>query len=178
MTAPSRTITQPIGTSPAATAARACSSASSMKDTTPPRLLSGAPLSMSSAKPRKRDRHSHRKGKDGERGSVGLPLPGGERVGVRGFGAAGRPQAPSSGSLRDPTSPLRGEVKERVAKVIARAGLASRREAETWIAAGRVAVNGAIITSPALNVGAGDRVSVDGKLLPVRERTRLFLYHK
>jgi len=67
---------------------------------------------------------------------------------------------------------------ERIAKVIARAGLTSRREAETWIAAGRVAVNGATITSPALNVGAGDRVSVDGKPLPARERTRLFLYHK
>jgi 23S rRNA pseudouridine2605 synthase len=67
---------------------------------------------------------------------------------------------------------------ERVAKVIARAGLASRREAETWIAAGRVAVNGATITSPALNVGEADRVSVDGKPLPARERTRLFLYHK
>src|SRR5262245_29849630 len=67
---------------------------------------------------------------------------------------------------------------ERVAKAIARAGLASRREAETWIAAGRVAVNGATITSPAVNVGARDRVSVDGKPLPARERTRLFLYHK
>jgi 23S rRNA pseudouridine2605 synthase len=67
---------------------------------------------------------------------------------------------------------------ERIAKVIARAGLASRREAEAWIAAGRVAVNGATITSPALNVGGTDRVNVDGKPLPVRERTRLFLYHK
>ena len=38
--------------------------------------------------------------------------------------------------------------------MIARAGLASRREAEAWIAAGRVAVNGAVIASPALNVGA------------------------
>jgi 23S rRNA pseudouridine2605 synthase len=69
-------------------------------------------------------------------------------------------------------------VKDRVAKVIARAGLASRRAAEAWIAAGRVAVNGTTITSPALNVGDGDRVSVDGKPLPARERTRLFLYHK
>ena len=43
---------------------------------------------------------------------------------------------------------------ERIAKVIARAGLASRREAEAWIAAGRVAVNGAVIASPALNVTA------------------------
>src|SRR5690348_13650285 len=67
---------------------------------------------------------------------------------------------------------------ERIAKAIARAGLASRRDAEAWIAAGRVAVNGTTITSPALNVGAGDRVSVDGKPLPARERTRLFLYHK
>jgi 23S rRNA pseudouridine2605 synthase len=67
---------------------------------------------------------------------------------------------------------------ERIAKVIARAGLASRREAEEWIAAGRVAVNGGVIDSPALNVTAADRVSVDGTALPGRERTRLFLYHK
>jgi 23S rRNA pseudouridine2605 synthase len=67
---------------------------------------------------------------------------------------------------------------ERIAKVIARAGLASRREAETWIAAGRVAVNGQIINSPACNVTAHDRVTVDGAALPARERTRLFLYHK
>jgi 23S rRNA pseudouridine2605 synthase len=67
---------------------------------------------------------------------------------------------------------------ERIAKAIARAGLASRREAEVWIAAGRVAVNGEKIASPALNVTSADRVTVDGKPLPVRERTRLFLFHK
>jgi 23S rRNA pseudouridine2605 synthase len=67
---------------------------------------------------------------------------------------------------------------ERIAKAIARAGLASRREAEAWIAAGRVAVNGAVITSPACNVTAQDKVTVDGAPLPARERTRLFLYHK
>jgi 23S rRNA pseudouridine2605 synthase len=67
---------------------------------------------------------------------------------------------------------------ERIAKVIARAGLASRREAETWIAAGRVAVNGTIIRSPALAVTASDRIVVDGEPLRARERTRLFLYHK
>src|SRR5262249_49505237 len=67
---------------------------------------------------------------------------------------------------------------ERVAKVIARAGLASRREAEAWIAAGRVAVNGEPITSPARNVTAAARIAGDGKPLPARERTRLFLYHK
>jgi 23S rRNA pseudouridine2605 synthase len=67
---------------------------------------------------------------------------------------------------------------ERIAKVIARAGLASRREAEEWIVAGRVAINGAVIDSPALNVTAVDRISIDGTALPGRERTRLFLYHK
>ena len=67
---------------------------------------------------------------------------------------------------------------ERIAKVMARAGLASRRDAEAWIAAGRVAVNGKTLTSPALNVTAHDRVVVDGNPLPQRERTRLFRYHK
>lgn len=67
---------------------------------------------------------------------------------------------------------------ERIAKVIARAGLASRREAETWIAAGRVTVNGKLVASPALNVQPRDRIEVDGQPLPMRERTRLFLYHK
>lgn len=71
-----------------------------------------------------------------------------------------------------------GKTGERIAKVIARAGLASRREAEAWIAAGRVAVNGAVIASPALDVTASDRIAIDGKPLPARERTRLFLYHK
>src|SRR5262245_53310096 len=67
---------------------------------------------------------------------------------------------------------------ERIAKVIARAGLASRREAEAFIAAGRVTVNGAVIASPALNVTRQDLATVDGEPLPQRERTRLFLYHK
>jgi 23S rRNA pseudouridine2605 synthase len=67
---------------------------------------------------------------------------------------------------------------ERIAKAIARAGLASRREAEAWIAAGRVAVNGAVIASPALNITASDHVTIDGQPLPGRERTRLFLFHK
>jgi 23S rRNA pseudouridine2605 synthase len=78
-----------------------------------------------------------------------------------------------------PEMPLpQAKAAERIAKVMARAGLASRREAEAWIAAGRVAVNGSKITSPALNVTAQDRVTVDGKPLPQKERTRLFLFHK
>ncbi|WP_127089858.1 pseudouridine synthase [Aquabacter cavernae] len=67
---------------------------------------------------------------------------------------------------------------ERVAKVIARAGLGSRREIEDWIEQGRVAVNGAVLQSPAVTVTAHDRIEVDGAPLPEKERTRLFLYHK
>ncbi|MDE2375564.1 MAG: rRNA pseudouridine synthase, partial [Hyphomicrobiales bacterium] len=88
----------------------------------------------------------------------------------------GRPGLLPGGAMDDKSkSDKRGE---RIAKVIARAGLASRREAEQWIAAGRVAVNGTIIGSPALKVAPGDQVSIDGEPLPQRERTRLFLYHK
>jgi 23S rRNA pseudouridine2605 synthase len=67
---------------------------------------------------------------------------------------------------------------ERIAKVMARAGLCSRREAEAWIVAGRVAVNGKPIASPALDVSPQDHITVDGQPLRQRERTRLFLYHK
>ena len=70
------------------------------------------------------------------------------------------------------------EKGERIAKLMARAGLCSRREAEVWIADGRVSVNGKVLTSAALNVKPGDEVMVDGKQLPTAERTRLWLYHK
>ena len=66
-----------------------------------------------------------------------------------------------------------GEDGDRIAKVLARAGLCSRRDAERWIAEGRVAVNGEVLTTPAVNVGPKDRVTVDGEPLPERERTRL-----
>jgi len=67
---------------------------------------------------------------------------------------------------------------ERIAKVVSRAGLASRRDAEEWIVQGRVTVNGRVINSPALDVTENDVITVDGKPLPPRERTRLFLFHK
>ncbi|MHA1549296.1 MAG: pseudouridine synthase [Alphaproteobacteria bacterium] len=70
------------------------------------------------------------------------------------------------------------QTPERIAKVMARAGLCSRRDAEQWIAAGRVSVNGRQITSPALNVGGADKVEVDGRPLPARERSRLWIHHK
>ncbi len=67
---------------------------------------------------------------------------------------------------------------DRIAKVLARAGLCSRREAEEWIAAGRVSLNGKVLDTPAMTVGPNDRISVDGRPIPVKERTRLWLFHK
>src|SRR5207237_3890207 len=67
---------------------------------------------------------------------------------------------------------------ERIAKVMARAGLCSRRDAERWVAAGRVAVDGTVLTSPAVTVTAQNEVRIDGKPLPEPERARLWRYHK
>ena len=67
---------------------------------------------------------------------------------------------------------------DRIAKVLARAGVASRRDAERMIEAGRVTVNGRILASPALNVTARDQIEVDGKPLAAAEASRLWLYHK
>ena len=67
---------------------------------------------------------------------------------------------------------------QRIAKVMARAGVCSRRDAEAWIAEGRVSVNGEVLKSPAFNVSEDDDVRVDGKPLAAPERTRLFLFHK
>lgn len=67
---------------------------------------------------------------------------------------------------------------ERLAKRIARAGLCSRREAERWIEAGRVSIDGKVAESPAINVTERHRITVDGKALPTAARTRLWRYHK
>jgi 23S rRNA pseudouridine2605 synthase len=66
----------------------------------------------------------------------------------------------------------------RIAKAIAHAGLCSRRDAEAWIAAGRVAVNGKVLATPAYVVAPGDRIIVDGAPLPEAQDTRLWRYHK
>jgi 23S rRNA pseudouridine2605 synthase len=67
---------------------------------------------------------------------------------------------------------------ERIAKVLARAGIASRREAERLIAAGRVRLNGEVLTTPAVKVGPADAVLLDGQPVGAPEATRLFRYHK
>ena len=62
---------------------------------------------------------------------------------------------------------------DRIAKVLSRAGIASRRDAERMIAEGRVSVNGKVIVSPALNVTDKDRIVVDGKQVSEPEPARL-----
>ncbi|PTS91436.1 23S rRNA pseudouridylate synthase B, partial [Caulobacter sp. HMWF009] len=76
------------------------------------------------------------------------------------------------GDLDDPSTG------ERVAKALARAGVASRREVERLIEAGRVAINGKVLTTPAVKIAPGDFLTVDGKLVAEREPTRVFRYHK
>ncbi len=67
---------------------------------------------------------------------------------------------------------------ERIAKWLARAGIASRRDAERMIEEGRVKLNGRKVETPASFVSPGDRVAVDGKPVAAPERTRLFRYNK
>jgi len=67
---------------------------------------------------------------------------------------------------------------QRIAKVLARAGLCSRRDAERWIAEGRVAVDGTVLTSPAVTVTGASEIRVDGATLPEPGRARLWRYHK
>ena len=70
------------------------------------------------------------------------------------------------------------EDKERIAKRMARAGVASRRDAERLILFGRVTLNGDVLTTPATVVGPDDVILVDGKPLPDKQPARLWLYHK
>jgi 23S rRNA pseudouridine2605 synthase len=94
------------------------------------------------------------------------------------FGGRGAYRERDSEERRPARPPKVKKSGERIAKVVSRAGLASRRDAEEWIVQGRVTVNGRVINSPALDVTENDVIAVDGKPLPPRERTRLFLYHK
>jgi 23S rRNA pseudouridine2605 synthase len=79
---------------------------------------------------------------------------------------------------KPPAGEPTGSPPERIAKLLARVGLCSRRDAERWIAEGRVSVDGRVLTTPAVTVTAANDVRVDGAPLPVLERPRLWRYHK
>lgn len=83
-----------------------------------------------------------------------------------------------TGPFAPDTSDRAEKTGDRIAKVIARAGICSRREAEARIVAGRVMVNGKRLETPACIVGPDDVITIDNVPLPTRERTRLWLYHK
>lgn len=67
---------------------------------------------------------------------------------------------------------------DRIAKVIARSGYCSRRDAEKLIEQGRVSVNGQALEKPSIKIGPADAVTIDGHPLPARDRTRLWCFHK
>jgi len=90
-----------------------------------------------------------------------------------------RPPSGQAPDAHDPAAPDGAEGGgERVAKALARAGVASRREVERLIEAGRVALNGQVLTTPAVKVEANDILTVDGEVVDDREPARLFRYHK
>jgi 23S rRNA pseudouridine2605 synthase len=80
-----------------------------------------------------------------------------------------------SGGRGQAVTPIEGE---RVAKLLARAGVASRRDVERLIAEGQVAVNGEVLTTPGVRIGSGDIVTVSGTPVEAAEPARLFRYHK
>ena len=95
-------------------------------------------------------------------------------------------RAPAPETAKGPSEPMRTTAEPmrttaepmRIAKAMARAGLCSRREAERWIADGRVSVNGRLLKTPAFEVSGKDKVLIDGKPLPSAEPARLWRYHK
>ncbi|MDX3925646.1 MAG: pseudouridine synthase [Shinella sp.] len=70
------------------------------------------------------------------------------------------------------------QVPERISKLLARAGVASRRDVERMIMEGRVSLNGAVLDTPVVNATLADHIEVDGQPIRGIERTRLWLYHK
>jgi 23S rRNA pseudouridine2605 synthase len=94
---------------------------------------------------------------------------------------AAKPRAPKPAAAKPAAAKAMGaapEKGERIAKVLSRAGVASRREAERMIELGDVSVNGKVIDSPALNVTPQDRITVRGEPLAAPEPARLWLYYK
>lgn len=92
----------------------------------------------------------------------------------------GKPRDRAGGKPGDKSAPeAKGsERTERIAKAMARAGIASRREVERLIGLGKVAVNGRILATPAVLVKRDDKITVDGKPIGATQATRVWRYHK
>lgn len=100
-----------------------------------------------------------------QRGANNAPRTGGRRQARTAIAAAARPEGAAS----------RGE---RIAKMLARAGIGSRRDIERMIAEGRVSLNGTPLATPATVLDSLDHVTVDGKPVAAADATRIFLFHK
>ncbi|SIR07225.1 23S rRNA pseudouridine2605 synthase [Rhizobium sp. RU20A] len=119
-------------------------------------------------------------GKDGSKGSYAAK--GGSDVQKR----KPRPQdgdAPRAKTSRPkaadaPVASAVNDEPQRISKVLARAGVASRRDIERMISEGRITLNGKLLDTPVVNITPSDEVLVDGEPVRGPERTRLWLYHK
>ena len=103
-----------------------------------------------------------------------------DRAGGR-TGARRPPGKPAGAGTRGPTAPspdLPRREGDRIAKLLARAGIASRREVERMIAEGRVAIDGEVLDTPATVLTSLKGVTVDGKPVAAPEQARLFCFHK
>jgi 23S rRNA pseudouridine2605 synthase len=141
------------------------------------------------------------RGRPGKPGKFGGPKRDGGKSGeLRSRGFKGRPAGATGGKgegrsrgfkdsprgnlnarpaeVEKPAVPATDVEPERIAKYLARAGVASRRDAERMIEAGRVTLNGMKLETPAITVTPNDVILVDGEPIPEIERTRLWLYHK
>lgn len=108
---------------------------------------------------------------------------GARRPPARQEGVAAEPVKSSSSAPKSRPAPKdrsasSDAVGERVAKALARAGVASRRDVERYIAEGRVAVNGRVLSEPGVKIGPADILTVDGEVVENAEPTRVWRYHK
>jgi 23S rRNA pseudouridine2605 synthase len=97
------------------------------------------------------------------------------RAGDRPQGKFAKDGKPGAKGGAEPSAPLR---QERIAKVMARAGVSSRREVERLIGLGKVAVNGRILDTAATLVTRDDKITVNGKPMAAAQATRVWRYHK
>jgi 23S rRNA pseudouridine2605 synthase len=89
-----------------------------------------------------------------------------------------RKAKPAAASVAETGAATAPAEPERISKLLARAGIASRRDVERMIAEGRVRLNGKVLDTPAINATFADAIEVDGEAVNGIERTRLWLYHK
>ncbi len=92
--------------------------------------------------------------------------------------AAEREKKPTEAKAAPAPETVGGSKPERISKIMARAGVASRRDVERMIMEGRVSLNGVKLDTPVVNATLSDKIEVDGMPIRGAERTRLWLYHK